>query len=85
MAKSVGVIKSLFLSTFLYFLLSKNLPSMMPEFFYAGSKMEIVSSDKKNEIMNLLSKSSGTLVLNLAVKRRTFLSLSTYLKKSLFG
>ena len=27
------VMKSLFLSTFLYFLLSKNLPSMIPEFF----------------------------------------------------
>ena len=82
---SVGVTNSLFLSTFLYFLLSRNLPSMIPEFFCAGSKIEIVSSDKKKEMISLRSKSYGMRVLNLAVNLNTFLSLSTYLKKSLFG
>ena len=43
---SHGVMNSLFLSTFLYFLLSKNGPSIIPEFFWAGSKIEIVSSAK---------------------------------------
>lgn len=85
MAISVGVIKALSLSTFLYLALSKNLPSMIPEFFCAGSKMEIESSARKKEIMNLRSISSGTLVLNLPVNLRTVLSLSTYLKKSCLG
>jgi hypothetical protein len=58
---------------------------MMPEFFWAGSKIEIESSAKKNEMMNILSTSSGTLVLNLAVYLSTVLSLSTALKKSRFG
>ena len=57
----------------------------MPEFFWAGSYIETESSDKKNEMMNLRSRSSGTRVLNLAVKRRVLPSLSTALKKSFFG
>ena len=42
--KSVGVMNSMNLSSFLYFLLSKNGHSIIPEFFWAGSKIEIVSS-----------------------------------------
>jgi len=45
-AKSLGLINSKFLSTFLYLFLFKNGPSIIPEFFYAGSKIEIVSSAK---------------------------------------
>jgi len=41
---SDGVINAPFLSTFLYLRLSKNLPSITPEFFYTGSKIDIVSS-----------------------------------------
>jgi len=85
MAMSEGVIKESGLSECLYFPRSRNLPSTMPEFFWAGSKMEIESSDRKKERMNLRSISSGTFVMNLAVNRRTVLSLSMYLKKSLFG
>ena len=85
LGKSVGVINAISLSTFLYFALSRNFPSIMPEFLVAGSKIDIESSARKNETINLRSISSGTRVLNLAVKRSTVLSLSTYLKKSLFG
>jgi hypothetical protein len=83
--KSEGEKKAMLFALFLYFLLSRNFPSMIPEFFCAGSKMERVSSAKKKEIMNFLSTSSGFLVFNFAVNLRIFLSLSTYLKKSFLG
>ena len=41
-AKSLGFINSKFLSTFLYLFLFKNGPSIIPEFFYAGSKIEFI-------------------------------------------
>ena len=82
---SVGVRYAPPLSTFLYFPLSKNLPLTIPEFFCAGSNIDMVSLARQNETMNLLSKSSGTLVFILHVNLNIFLSLSTYLKKSLLG
>ena len=83
---SEGVMKlPSFLSVFLYLRLSKNLPSMIPEFFCAGSYMEMESSARKNDTMNRRSTSSGTCVLNRAMYLNTVLSLSTYLKKSLLG
>ena len=84
-ARSLGLMNSKFLSTFLYLFLFKNGPSMIPEFFCAGSKIDIVSSARQYDIINLLSTSSGTFVLNLAVYLNIFLSLSTYLKKSILG
>jgi hypothetical protein len=47
--------------------------------------METESSERKKEMMKRRSRSSGTRVLNLAVKRRILPSLSTALKKSFFG
>jgi len=43
-AMSEGLMNYSEFHLFLYLFLSRNLPSTIPEFFYAGSKIEIVSS-----------------------------------------